>query len=129
MSGPLIEARGLVKLYKLGGETVRALDGVSLTIEAGEYVAIMGPSGSGKSTLMNVLGGLDRPGEGSYRLQGEEVASLSSDRLARFRNRNIGFVFQSFNLLPRMSALQNVATVVVDKASAKGLEIICDVAA
>lgn len=109
MSAPLIEARGLVKLYKLGGEIVRALDGVSLTIEAGEYVAIMGPSGSGKSTLMNVLGGLDRPGEGSYRLQGEEVGQLSSDRLARFRNRNIGFVFQSFNLLPRLSALQNVA--------------------
>jgi putative ABC transport system ATP-binding protein len=109
MSEALIQASGLVKLYKLGGGIVRALDGVSLTIEAGEYVAIMGPSGSGKSTLMNVLGGLDRPTEGSYRLQGEEVGSLSSDRLARFRNRNIGFVFQSFNLLPRLSALQNVA--------------------
>jgi len=108
MSG-LIEASDLVKTYRLGGEVVRALDGVSLRIDAGEYVAIMGPSGSGKSTLMNVLGGLDRPTAGSYRLQGAEVSSLSADKLAKFRNANIGFVFQSFNLLPRLTALQNVA--------------------
>lgn len=105
----LIEGVDLVKTYRMGGETVRALDGVSVRIERGEYVAIMGPSGSGKSTLMNVLGGLDRPSSGRYILDGEEVSQLSPDRLARFRNQHIGFVFQSFNLLPRLDALGNVA--------------------
>lgn len=105
----LIETHDLVKTYKMGNEIVRALDGVSVRIDAGEYVAIMGPSGSGKSTLMNVLGGLDRPSSGAYLLEGEDVGSLAADRLAEFRNAKIGFVFQSFNLLPRLNALANVA--------------------
>jgi putative ABC transport system ATP-binding protein len=93
----------------MGDETVTALDGVSLTIGRGESIAIIGPSGSGKSTLMNILGGLDRPSRGRYRFEGDEVARFSDDQLADFRNRRIGFVFQSFQLLPRLSALQNVA--------------------
>lgn len=105
----LIQTTDLIKTYKMGTETVRALAGVSVRIEAGEYVAIMGPSGSGKSTLMNVLGGLDRPSSGRYVLAGEDVGSLAPDRLAEFRNAKIGFVFQSFNLLPRLNAWQNVA--------------------
>ncbi|MFP8833449.1 ABC transporter ATP-binding protein [Hydrogenophaga sp. XSHU_21] len=104
----LIEARDLTKTYTMGGEPVHALDGVSLDIEAGEFVAIMGASGSGKSTLMNILGCLDRPDTGEYRLAGEPVESLDGDALARVRNRRIGFVFQQFNLLPRTSALENV---------------------
>jgi len=97
------------KIYKLGGETVNALAGLSLTINPGDFTAIMGPSGSGKSTLMNILGCLDRPTSGSYLLDGQEVAKLNDDELAITRNKKIGFVFQSFNLLPRMSTLQNVA--------------------
>jgi len=104
----LIEARALVKSYRMGDQVVQALDGVSLDIEAGEFVAIMGASGSGKSTLMNILGCLDRPGSGTLRLAGEEVEALSGDALASIRNRRIGFVFQQFNLLPRTSALDNV---------------------
>jgi putative ABC transport system ATP-binding protein len=104
----LIEARHLTKAYSLGGQTVHALRGVSLYIEAGEFVAIMGASGSGKSTLMNILGCLDRPTSGGYRLAGEAVQSMSSDQLASIRNRRIGFVFQQFNLLPRTRALENV---------------------
>src|ERR1041384_8214668 len=104
----MIEARSLIKVYELGGQIVRALDEVSVTIEAGEMVAIRGPSGSGKSTLMNILGALDRPDAGQYILAGEEVSQLSNNRLAEIRNRRIGFVFQTFNLLPRMSALENV---------------------
>ncbi|WP_138511084.1 ABC transporter ATP-binding protein [Maricaulis alexandrii] len=105
----LIECRDLVKTYTMGDQTVRALDGVSLDIEAGDYVAIMGASGSGKSTLMNLMGALDRPTAGSLRIAGEELAGLDADRLAAFRNRTIGFVFQQFNLLPRTTALENAA--------------------
>ena len=104
----MIEADDLVKTYNLGGQIVRALDGVSLRIEDGELLAITGASGSGKSTLMNILGCLDRPDSGRYSLGGEDVSQLSGDRLAEIRNRHIGFVFQSFNLLPRMSAMENV---------------------
>ena len=104
----MIQARDLVRTYALGGNAIRALDGVSLTIDAGEMVAITGPSGSGKSTLMHILGCLDRPDEGTYILAGEDVSTLSKDRLAEIRNRRIGFVFQTFNLLARASALENV---------------------
>lgn len=104
----LIEARGLTKVYAMGGQTVHALRGVSLDIEEGEFVAIMGASGSGKSTLMNILGCLDQPTEGSLRLAGEPVEGMQPDQLASIRNRHIGFVFQQFNLLPRTSALENV---------------------
>jgi putative ABC transport system ATP-binding protein len=104
----LIELRNIRKVYDLGEVQVEALREVSLNIEPGEYVALMGPSGSGKSTLMNTLGCLDRPTSGSYRLAGEEVADMSSDERARIRNLHIGFVFQNFNLLARTSALENV---------------------
>jgi len=107
-SAKIIEARSLVKTYHLGGTTVKALDGLDLDVREGEMLAITGPSGSGKSTLMHVIGCLDRPDGGTYRLAGEDVSRLSEDRLAEIRNRRIGFVFQSFNLLPRMSALENV---------------------
>lgn len=105
----VIDVRDIRKTYVVGNQTVRALDGVSLTICENEYVAIMGPSGSGKSTLMNVLGCLDTPSEGIYELNGVDVSRMSDSELARVRNREIGFVFQSFNLLPRYSALDNVA--------------------
>lgn len=105
----VIDVRNIRKTYVVGNQTVRALDGVSLTICENEYVAIMGPSGSGKSTLMNVLGCLDTPSEGIYELNGVDVSRMSDSELARVRNREIGFVFQSFNLLPRYSALDNVA--------------------
>ena len=105
---PLIETRDLWKTYVMGDEEIHALKGVSISIERGEYVAIMGPSGSGKSTLMNLIGCLDTPSKGSYLLNGKEVAAMNDDELARIRNEEIGFVFQTFNLLPRATALHNV---------------------
>jgi ABC-type lipoprotein export system ATPase subunit len=105
---PLIELRDIRKTYTLGDAEVHALDGVSLDIERGQFVALMGASGSGKSTLMNTLGCLDHPSSGSYRLEGQEVVEMSEDQRARLRNHKIGFVFQNFNLLSRTSALENV---------------------
>ena len=105
---PLIEQRDIKKSYDLGEVQVNALAGVTLDIEQGEYVSLIGPSGSGKSTLMNTLGCLDRPSSGSYQLAGEEIADMSRDGRARIRNERIGFVFQSFNLLNRTSAVENV---------------------
>jgi len=105
---PLIQTQDLRKTYKMGTVEVRALRGVSIEIEAGDYLAIMGPSGSGKSTLMNLLGCLDTPSQGTYLLDGDDVSDLGPDRLAAVRSSQIGFVFQQFNLLPRATALQNV---------------------
>ena len=105
---PLLEATDLRRSYRVGGEEVRALDGVSFRVERGEWVAVVGQSGSGKSTLMNVLGCLDTPSSGLYRIRGQDVAGLSDDELADLRNREIGFVFQTFQLLPRAAAVANV---------------------
>lgn len=110
MNSTVIEVQQLHKTYALDGVRVHALRGIDLRIDEGEFVAIMGPSGSGKSTLMNVLGCLDTADSGSYRLQGQDVSALSADQLAAVRNRQIGFVFQNFNLLGRTSALENVET-------------------
>ncbi len=104
----LIDVRDIVKIYRTGDVELRALDGVTFTVDRGEFVSIMGHSGSGKSTMMNILGCLDVPDEGSYSLDGSEVGSLPKDDLAGIRNRKIGFVFQGFNLLPRATALENV---------------------
>jgi putative ABC transport system ATP-binding protein len=105
---PLIETRDLWKTYVMGDEEIHALRGVSIAIERGEYVAIMGPSGSGKSTLMNLIGCLDTPSKGTYLLNSKEVSQMNDNELARIRNEEIGFVFQTFNLLPRATALHNV---------------------
>ena len=104
----MITLQDITKTYQMGDTTVRALDGVTVSINKGEFVAITGPSGSGKSTLMNILGCLDRPTAGSYKLDGAEVATLNDDQLALTRNKKIGFVFQNFNLLPRISAVKNI---------------------
>ncbi len=108
MSKYVIEIDGIEKKYQIGTQVVHALRGVTTSIERGDYVAIMGPSGSGKSTLMNIIGALDTPTAGSYMLNGTDVSKMIDDRLAQIRNREIGFVFQTFNLLPRYSALENV---------------------
>ena len=109
----IIELRAVERFYYLGGETIRALDGVDLEVAQGEYVAVTGPSGSGKSTLMSLIGCLDTPTAGSYRLSGVPVHDLDDDTLARIRNEEIGFIFQSFHLLPRLSALRNVELPIV----------------
>ena len=104
----LIEIENMYKTYRMGDNVVNALDGVSLQVDHGEFVAIMGHSGSGKSTMLNILGALDQPTSGSYKLDGREVSTMSKNELARFRNRKLGFVFQNFNLLPRTTAIENV---------------------
>lgn len=105
----IIRIQGIKKIYKVGNQEVRALDGVDISIKKNEYVAIMGPSGSGKSTMMNILGCLDSPSEGTYILNGTDVSRMDDNSLAEVRNKEIGFIFQSFNLLPRYTALDNVA--------------------
>lgn len=105
---PVIELKDVHRTYQMGNQTVRALDGANLTVHPNEYVAIMGPSGSGKSTMMNIIGCLDVPSKGTYILNGQDVSDMDDDQLAAARNREIGFVFQTFNLLPRVDCLQNV---------------------
>lgn len=117
--GNVIEIKNIIRDFQLGQETVHVLKGIDLTIETGEYVAIMGPSGSGKSTLMNLLGCLDTPTSGSYVLNGQDVSEMSDDELADIRNTQIGFVFQTFNLLPRTTALDNVALPMVYAGKSK----------
>jgi putative ABC transport system ATP-binding protein len=120
---PLIRARALRKTYHVGDQVVHALDGLDLDIGTNEYVALMGPSGSGKSTLMNMLGCLDSPTSGTYSLNGQDVSRLEDDALADIRNREIGFVFQTFNLLPRYTALENVALPMVYAGHSKAERI------
>ena len=119
MSDNVIEIRNIIRDFKLGQEIVHVLKGIDLDIKRGEYVAIMGPSGSGKSTLMNLLGCLDTPTAGSYILNGNDVSQMSDDELAEIRNTEIGFVFQTFNLLPRTTALENVALPMVYAGASK----------
>jgi putative ABC transport system ATP-binding protein len=109
MGQSVIQTKNIAKIYKMGAETVEALKSVTINIDKGEYVAFMGPSGSGKSTLMNIIGCLDTPTRGSYQLAGQDVSETSENDLAEIRNKEIGFVFQTFNLLPRQSSLENVA--------------------
>lgn len=116
---PIIEIKELSKIYSIGEIQVRALEGVDLQIEQGEFVAVMGPSGSGKSTLMNILGCLDRPTEGRYKLAGDDVSGLDKAQLAVIRNQRIGFIFQSYNLLPRTNALHNVMLPLVYQRSGR----------
>lgn len=115
----LLELRDIKKIYSIGSEKVFALNNISLNIEKGEYVALMGPSGSGKSTLMNILGCLDTPSEGIYMLNGKEVSKMTDNELAEIRNREIGFIFQTFNLIPRSNALDNVALPLVYSGTPK----------
>lgn len=117
----VIEIKNIIRDFKLGTETVHVLKGIDLNIERGDYVAIMGPSGSGKSTLMNLLGCLDTPTAGSYLLSGQDVSQMSDDQLADIRNKEIGFVFQTFNLLPRTTALDNVALPMVYAGASKSV--------
>lgn len=119
MSDNVIEIRGIIRDFKLGQEIVHVLKGIDLDIKRGEYVAIMGPSGSGKSTLMNLLGCLDTPTAGSYNLNGNDVSQMTDDQLAEIRNTEIGFVFQTFNLLPRTTALDNVALPMIYAGASK----------
>ena len=119
MSDNVIEIRNIIRDFKLGQETVHVLKGIDLDIKRGEYVAIMGPSGSGKSTLMNLLGCLDTPTSGTYVLNGKDVSQMSEDELAEIRNTEIGFVFQTFNLLPRTTALENVALPMIYAGASK----------
>ncbi|MBQ0786267.1 MAG: ABC transporter ATP-binding protein [Oceanihabitans sp.] len=129
----VIEIKNIIRDFKLGTETVHVLKGIDLNIERGDYVAIMGPSGSGKSTLMNLLGCLDTPTSGSYLLSGQDVSKMSDDQLADIRNKEIGFVFQTFNLLPRTTALDNVALPMVyagkskSERHARAAEVLTDV--
>ena len=118
----LVEVRDVTKVYRMGQLEVHALRGISLRIGAGEMLAIMGPSGSGKSTLMNILGALDAPSGGTYLLDGQDVSRMDPNRLADIRNHKLGFVFQSFNLLPRMSALANVELPLIYAGASKGRE-------
>ncbi len=119
MSIDIIKIKGIKKYYKVGTQEVKALDGVDLTIHNNEYVAIMGPSGSGKSTMMNILGCLDSPSGGTYILNGTDVSQMNDSALAEVRNKEIGFIFQSFNLLPRYSALENVALPLIYSGESK----------
>src|SRR5487761_510679 len=114
---PLIRLTDITKVYQMGDMEVRALDGVTMEIHRGEYIAIMGPSGSGKSTLMNLIGCLDTPTSGRYWLPGKPVSDLDEDQLARIRNQEIGFIFQTFNLLPRATALHNVELPMIYKGT------------
>ncbi len=123
MSDNVIEIRGIIRDFKLGQETVHVLKGIDLDIKRGEYVAIMGPSGSGKSTLMNLLGCLDTPTAGSYKLNGKDVSQMTDDELADIRNTEIGFVFQTFNLLPRTTALDNVALPMIYAGASKKVRV------
>jgi putative ABC transport system ATP-binding protein len=120
LGGPVIEMRGVQRIYEMDGITVRALRGVDLAAEAGEFISIMGPSGSGKSTLMNILGCLDKPTAGNYRLDGIETEKSGTDTFAMIRNLKIGFVFQAFNLLPRTSAIENVELPLFYRKEKKG---------
>ena len=115
----VIKIRGIVRNFPLGNEVVKVLKGIDLDIKRGEYVALMGPSGSGKSTLMNLLGCLDTPTSGTYELNGKDVSNMSQDELAEIRNKEIGFVFQTFNLLPRTTALENVSLPMVYAGASK----------
>lgn len=119
MSKPIIDIKGITRDFPLGDETIHVLKGIDLTINKGEYVALMGPSGSGKSTLMNILGCLDTPTAGSYVLNGKHVSEMHDDELAEIRNKEIGFVFQTFNLMPRTTALDNVALPMVYAGKSK----------
>jgi len=133
MPEPLIELRDIVKVYQMGGEDVTALAGVTFVVDRGDYYAVMGPSGSGKSTLMNIIGCLDVPTSGSYRLRGREVATATDDELAAVRNREIGFIFQTFNLLPRATASKNVELPLIyaglppDERTARAAEVLAAV--